>query len=215
MIRLLASLIFAFALTGCGEVVVFGHTVRENPKKVDAAASQPATDAVAAEPPAPKPATESAVPAAVAPKPAAEAAPDLHTPDFLHAVHVTLSPASQAGDASVDVAALLEAIRTELNSRNLLDEQSPSGGGTAEVVIESVSKHRTVNAVLFGQQPMAGTLTGELHVNGARGERPAARIVAESRFSLAADDENKNALEPLYRRFAVLTADEIAGIAAN
>jgi hypothetical protein len=133
----------------------------------------------------------------------------------LRAVDVKLSPESQASDSGVDAAALLNAIRTELRSRKLLDEQSASADGTAEVLIEGATTHPTVNAVVFGFQPMAGTLTGELRVNSARGERPAARIVAESRFNLAADGENKNALGPLYRRFAALTADEIAGIAAN
>ena len=73
-----------------------------------------------------------------------------------------------------------------------------------------------MNAVIFGYQPMAGTLTGELHVSSAGGEEPpTSRIVAESRWSIAADGQDKDALGPLYRRFAVLTADELAGIAAN
>jgi hypothetical protein len=39
--------------------------------------------------------------------------------------------------------------------------------------------------------------------------------VAESRLTVAADGQDKNALGPLYRRFATLTADELTGIAAK
>jgi hypothetical protein len=134
----------------------------------------------------------------------------------LNAVNITLSTASQAGDASVDAAALLDAIRRELRSRNLLDEQNPSADGTAEVRIEGATTHPTVNAVIFGRQPMAGTLTGELHVSRATGEElPASTIVAESRWTIADDSQDKNALGALDSRFAVLTADELSGSAAN
>jgi hypothetical protein len=263
MIRLLTALILSVALSGCGEVVVFGHVVRENPAKTEAAAAKPATaapepaiesaaiapaapvlaiDPTATEPAAATPATVAAAPAtagaavAVTSEPATVAAasepvaatPSTHatretsaaataspTARRLHAVNVTVSPASQAGDASVDAAALADAIRTELRSRNLLDEQNPSSDGTAEVLIESATTHPAVNAVIFGRRPMAGTLTGELHVSSASGERPSSTIVAESRYSIAADGQDKNSLGPLYRRFAVLTADELTGIAAN
>jgi|KBSMisStaDraftv2_1062788.scaffolds.fasta_scaffold761017_1 hypothetical protein len=244
MIRLFTALILALAtLTGCGEVVVFGHVVRENPPKTEAAAPDATTAADASNPAteaaAPKPATEAAtsVPAteataakpaseATAPKPAtvaksahgtsATATTGLPQAHALHAVNVTLSPASQAGDASVDAAALLDAIRTELRSRNLLDEQNPSADGTAEVRIESAATHRTVNAVIFGRQPMAGTLTGELHVSRASGEElPVSTIVAESRWTVADDGQDKNALGPLYSRFATLAADQLTGSAAN
>jgi hypothetical protein len=220
MIKVLTALILSLAtLTGCGEVVVFGHVVRENPPKTEAPVSKPAT-----EPATPEPATEAA-----APKPgnatdptqatrqtSASAAGDLPTVHLLSAVNVTLSPASQAGDASFDAAALLDAVRTELRSRSLLDEQTPHAGGTAEIVIESATTRPTVNAVLFGYRPMAGTLTGELHVSSASGdELPTSRIVAESRVTIAADGQNKNPLGPLYRRFAELTADKLSGVASN
>jgi hypothetical protein len=249
MSRLLTSLVLSLALTGCGEVVVFGHVVRENPAKSEAAAAKPATEpatdsatpqpaataaaapepaahAAATEPEATEHAIQAAAtePAAAAPATVAAAAPATVavTPQpatvahRLHAVNVTVSPASQAGDASVDPGALLDAIRTELRSRNLLDEQNPSAGGTAEVLIESATARPTVNAVIFGRQPMAGTLTGELHVSSASGaELPPSRIVAESRFNVPEDGKDKNVLGPLYRRFAVLAADELTGIAAN
>ena len=264
--KLLAALVLCLAVTGCGEVVVFGHVVRENPSKAEAAAQPPATEAaapaaatsdLAAAQTAPAAASSSTVPEPAAREPAVASAaatpaatstgPESATATpatglgsthataaistaaepqsaanaarssghLLRAVNVTLSAESVASGSGVDTAALLDAIRAELRSRKLLDEQSTSGDGTAEVLIEGATTHRTVNAVVFGIQPMAGTLEGELHVSSARGEHPAVKIVAESRFSLAADGENKNALGPLYRRFAVLTADEIAGMAAN
>jgi hypothetical protein len=270
MNKLLISLILCLALTGCGEVVVFGHVVRENPAKTEAAASKPApesattTSAAAAqpatepaattaevavqsvtEPPTPtvevaaQSATDSAEPTPateVVAQRASEAAPPkgaivtsstpatgqavaavagLPAAHLLHAVNVTLSPASQTDDPRIDAVALQDAIRTELRSRKLLDEQNPSANGTAEVLIESATTHRTVNAVVFGRQPMAGTLTGELRVRGASGELPTSKIVAESRFNIADDGEDKNALGPLYRRFAVLAADELTGTAEH
>jgi len=211
MIRLLTSLILSLAaLTGCGEVVVFGHVVRENPPKTEAPATMPATEAAAQTP------ADATDPAHATHQTSAPAAADPPAAHLLRAVNVTLSPASQAGDASLDAAALLDAIRTELRSRKLLDEQNPRAGGTAEVVIESATTRPTVNAVLFGYQPMAGTLTGELHVSSASGdELPPSRIVAESRVTIAVDGQNKNPLGPLYRRFAELTADKLTGIASN
>jgi hypothetical protein len=203
-------LILSVALAGCGEVVVFGHVVRENPSKAEAAPSEPTTAALA-----PKPETATGSTHATRQNSAAASA-GLPAPPLLHAVNVTLSAPGQTGDASVDAAALLDAIRTELRSRNLLDEQNPSADRTAEVRIESATTHPTVNAVIFGRQPMAGTLIGELQVSSASGdELPASRIVAESRWSIADDDQDKNALGPLYSRFAVLTADELSGSAAN
>jgi hypothetical protein len=216
MIRLLSSLILCLALAGCGEVVVFGHVVRENPAKTEAAAEASAPEH-AAEVAAPTTGTEAAA-SQTAAEPAAPAlATVAATPTrlLLHAVNVALTAASQTGNPSVDAAALQEAIRTELRSRNLLDEQSPSADGTAEVLIESATTHPTVNAVIFGRQPMAGTLTGELRVSGLDAELSTARIVAESRFSIGADGEDKNALGPLYRQFAVLTADELSGSARS
>jgi hypothetical protein len=238
MIRLFIALILALAaLTGCGEVVVFGHVVRENPAKPEAAASNPTAEAEASKPgaeaTAPKPATEpsASVPSAAAAAPtqptatesaqaarpnSQTAAASLPAAHVLRAVHVTLTPAAHAGEASVDPTALTDAIRTELRSRDLLDEQNPSADGTAEVRIESATTRATVNAVIFGRQPMAGTLTGELHVSTASGEElPASRIVAESRWTIADDGQDKNALGPLYSRFAVLTADELSGNVAN
>ena len=223
--KLLTSLILCVALTGCGEVVVFGHVVRENPSKAEATASQPAAEAAAPAPVTPEPAAAqtSAAPAAANASSGAElAAPDAavgavsSSGHLLHAVDVKLSPESQASVSGVDAAALLDAIRTELRSRKLLDEQSASADGTAEVLIEGATTHPTVNAVVFGFQPMAGMLTGELQVRSSGGAKlPSSKIVAETRYNVADDDPHKNALGPLYRRFAVLTADQLAAMAQN
>jgi hypothetical protein len=201
MIRLSVSLIvLTVMLLGCGEVVVFGHVVREAPPKGEPATSTPAAadDAARATPPdAPRP-----LPAG---SPAAQP---------LHAVNLTLSPAVQAGSSGVAADALMDAIRNELRSRNLLDEQNPQADGTAEILITEANLRPTVNAVVFGYRMMAGTLTGDLRVSGASvGERPASRIVAESRLKIPEEGGDRQPLGPLYRRFAVLTADELTGVA--
>jgi hypothetical protein len=134
----------------------------------------------------------------------------------VHAVNLTLSPEAKTGNASLATDALLDAIRAELRSRKLLDEQSSNAGGTAEILIDNATTRPTVNAVVFGYQMMAGTLTGDVRVNGANGEElPTSKIVAESRLTVAADGSDKNSLGPLYRRFAVLTADKLAGVASQ
>jgi hypothetical protein len=196
MIRfsILSGLLLAM-LAGCGEVVVFGHTVREAPSKTATAPVASASPATGQ--------TNSSVAVAL--------------PTGAHvvqAVSLTLSPeAAKTGNTSIATDALLAAIQTELRSRNLLDEHNPHAAGTAEILIDNATTRPTVNAVVFGYQVMAGTLEGDVRVSGASGEQlPTAKIVAESRLTVAADGSDKNPLGPLYRRFAVLTADKLAGI---
>jgi hypothetical protein len=204
MIRLsILSVLLLAMLAGCGEVVVFGHVVREAPSKTTAANpnSATATDSSQAT------AETSASVAAVAPSAGAH---------VVQAVNLTLSPEAKAGNASIATDALLDAIRTELRSRKLLDEQNSHAAGTAEILIDNATTRPTVNAMVFGYQMMAGTLTGDVRVSGASGEElPSSKIVAESRLTVAADGSDKNPLGPLYRRFAVLTADKLAGVASQ
>jgi hypothetical protein len=248
MLTLCALALPLFA--GCGQVVVFGHVVREgapssavtpdadrdagnnaSASKADnaaggaeaTAASQAAATAQSAESSSGTAATaHSAEQATSSAQPPArpqtratgQAAPAARV---VNAVSLSLSPsaaAEAAGDSSFVTDTLLTAIKAELTARGLLDEQgSRASSGTAEILIDHVGKRPTVNAVVFGQQLMAGTLSGAIRVRASSGEElPEHQLVAESRLSIAADGSNKNPLGPLYKRFAVLAADQLAGV---
>jgi hypothetical protein len=133
----------------------------------------------------------------------------------VRALTVTLAPqaaAHAADDSNFNAEALRDAISAELKSRKLLDDQDPHADGTAEIVIDDLTLRPTSNAVLFGYQMLAGTLTGDVRVSGANAQGIAdSRIVAESRLNISVAGNSKNSLAPLYRRFAVLTADHLAG----
>jgi len=60
---------------------------------------------------------------------------------------------------------------------------------------------------------MAGTLSGAIRIHRSNGDELLEhQLVAESRLSIAADGSDKNPLAPLYKRFAVLAADRLAGV---
>lgn len=220
MLRLsLLSMFLLTMLAGCGEVIVFGHVVREgSPSSKSAPEAAPATPAAqtAPETAAVTSAAQPAAPAAPTQTSAALIAKAPATAHVVKAVNLTLTPEAAgkvAGDSRFATAALLEAIRAELRSRKLLDEQDAHASGTAEVLIDEVGMRPTVNAVVFGYQMMAGTLSGDLRLADAGGNAlPDSRIVAESRLTIAADGTDKNPLGPLYHRFAVLTGDRLAGV---
>jgi hypothetical protein len=196
-------------LAGCGEVVVFGHVVREAPSKSETPAPAPATVGKSTDA---TPQTSAFAPAASS----AEAHPVPAGAHLVQAVNLILSPEAQASNSNITADALLDAIRAELRSRKLLDEHNARGAGTAEILIDDASTRPTVNAVVFGYQMMAGTIVGDVRVSGASGEElPSSRIVAESRLTVAADGSDKNPLGPLYRRFARLTADKLAGVTSQ
>jgi hypothetical protein len=121
------------------------------------------------------------------------------------------------GDASRFTAdALLDAIKTELKSRKLLDDQSPNASGTAEIIVDDLATRPTTNAILFGYKMLAGTLEGDIRVTGSSDtDSTGTRIVAQSKLTIAASGEDKNPLGPLYRRFAVLAADRLAGVTSK
>jgi hypothetical protein len=185
--RSILLMLISAMLAGCGQVIVFGHVVGER------AASSEVKPSAAGTPPA----TSSAV-------------------RGVKAVSLSLSPAAAsevAGDSRFTTGALLDAIKAELASRGLLDEQNPRADGTAEILIDHLATRPTVNAVIFGRQMMAGTLTGGIRVTGPNGdELPDFRIAAESRLSFAVNGDDENPLGPLYRRFAELAADRLAGV---
>jgi hypothetical protein len=192
--------ILAALLTGCGQVIVFGHGMGERRAPTpppDTTAQSAASDATVADT---RPAS-------------AAAAPVAHVVKSVNLI-VTSEVASQAtGEASrLSADALLDAIKTELKSRKLLDEQNPQASGTAEIVVDDLAIRPTTSSIPFGYKMLAGTLEGEIRVTGSRDvDSTGSRIVAQSKVTVAANGEDLNPLGPLYRRFAVLAADRLAG----
>ena len=189
MLKLLPWLLLTLGLlAGCGQVVIFGHTVGDGRAN---SASEPASK----------------------PKGQATSTPAAHR---VKAVTLALTPeATQkvAGDPRFKADALRDAVEGELRSRQLLDVQDPQASGTAEILIDDFAIRATSNAVVFGRIPSAGTLIGDIRIRDANGNAlPADKISAEARMSLAANGNDKNPLQDLYRRFAVLVADNLAGI---
>ena len=214
MVRVaMVSVLMVTLLAGCGQVILFGHVVGER----SAAESKPDTTAAGAatsnaSPPAPD------APASTAPVPA-EPRVVLVT-HAIKAVNLTITAEAAAkvtGDASrFTQEGLLDAIRTELKTRKLLDDQDPRASGTAEIIVDDLATRATTNAVVFGYKMLAGTLEGDIRVTGADGAASTgSRIVAESKLTVAVSGDDKNPLGPLYRRFAVLAADRLAGVASK
>jgi hypothetical protein len=216
----------ATMLAGCGQVILFGHVVGEHPQPAPKPEATTATGAGATSAtPASAAASgaqgaASATPGAAAGSSAPEAPPSSASPEVPHvvkSVNITITPeaaAKVAGDASRFTAdALLDAITAELKSRKLLDDQNPQASGTAEIVVDDLATRPTSNVILFGYKMLAGTLEGDIRVTGATGsDATGSRIVAQSKLTLAASGDDKNPLGPLYRRFAVLAADRLAGV---
>jgi hypothetical protein len=227
------SVLIGTLLAGCGQVIVFGHVIGERKESAQPSAeASPATAGSAAgtsgtaaaqaanaahAQPAAAGADASAPAAAVAPAATRVAARAPAITHAVKAVNITVTPEAAAkvtGDASRFAAdALLDAIRTELKARKLLDEESPQASGTAEIIVDDLATRPTSNAILFGYKMLAGTLEGDVRVTGAEGtESTGSRIIAESKLTVAANGNDKNPLGPLYRRFAVLAADRLAGV---
>ena len=195
MFRLqLALLVSLGLLAGCGEVIVFGHTVREGSSSAHAK-----TDA-----------------SPVAQGGASQAVGETTTSPavrIVKAVTLSLSPQAStrvAGDARFNADALREAINNELRARKLLDEREASDRPVAHISIDEFDVHPTTNAIVFGYIPSAGTLKGDVRVSDTGGDEQTFRVEADSRFSIAEKGED-NPLKPLYRRFANLVADRLDG----
>ncbi len=192
LVRLCVLAVLSVALlAGCGQVVVFGHVVREGSAPEVPQSEAPAKPQVAA------------------------SRPDISTP-VLKSVTLRVAPKATddvASDTPFAPDLLLEAIRTELRARKLLDEHNPQITGTAEVAIDQVAVRPSTNAIVFGYKMMVSTLIGDIHLSTGDGSTPSdLHVSAESRLTLSAEGENKNPLGPLYRRFAELTADRLAGV---
>jgi hypothetical protein len=174
----------AVAVAGCGQVAVFGHTVGESKSS-------------------PVDTKSTSTPASVA--------------EFqkVRAVSVVLTEqvaAQAADDAKFNVAALLTAIKSELQSREALDESSAQVTAVAEIAIDDYALHPTSNVILFGQIISTGVLNGTLRVRDAQGiELSNRRIEAKARVSVAAKGETENPLGPLYREFAIQMGNTLTG----
>lgn len=209
-------------LAGCGQVIVFGHVVGERPESVPKPGTSSTTDTATPATGATAPATAAdASPQAMAPASDARlASASPHAAHVVKSVNITITPEARAkvtGDASRFTAdALLDAIQTELKSRKLLDEQNPSASGTAEIVVDDLATRPTTNAILFGYKMLAGTLEGDIRVTGSSDtDSTGTRIVAQSKLTVAVSGDDNNPLGPLYRRFAVLAADRLAGVTSK
>jgi hypothetical protein len=200
-------------LTGCGgRVVVFGHTMGEEGAHTQAkVVSNPGAEA-----------TSNAT-AEASSNPAAEAtsnatAQPTSTPGVQKVSAVTLALTSQAeakvaNDPRFKVDELLNAVEGELKSRDMFDGQDPHASGTAEILIDDFATRSTSNAVVFGYNFAAGTLTGDVRLRDAQGhELQHFKIAAEARLTIAANGEDSKPLAGLYRRFATLAADRVAGV---
>ena len=210
------SVLLVALFAGCGQVVVFGHVVGDH-KTAEPSAPESGTAT-------PEPRSMSApaqtTSGSVAPVSTLLPSKAAVIPHVVKAVNITVTSevaAKVTGDASrFSADALLDAIKTELKSRKLLDEQDPRAAGTAEVIVDRLGTRPTSNAIVFGYKMLAASLEGDVRVTGLQGgESTGSRIVAESKLTVAASGDDKNPLGPLYKRFAVLTADRLAGITSQ
>lgn len=186
------------ALSGCGgEVVVFGHTLGA-PQSRSVAQTQVATSEQ---------------------RPALAASPASTSPVSLearavNAIDLVLAPhasAQAAEDVRFRAEGLLSAVTQELRMRKLLDESASSTHDRAEIVVDSYSLEPASNAVVFGYIISDATLNGTIRLREGS-ELRSYRIEARTKLSIPAKEPNNVSLDGLYRRFAVLAADHVAGI---
>ncbi len=201
MLKSLLLLLFTLGvLAGCGQVAVFGHTLGEERVRSES----PPVSRKAVSNPAGEPTSK-----------ATAQAPSRPGAQRVNAVTLALTPratAKVASDPRFKADELLHAVEGELRSRELFDAQDPRASGTAEILIDDFATRSTSNAVVFGYSFVAGTLTGDIRVRDAKGnELRSFRVAAESRLTVPASGEDANALGVLYRRFATLAADSVAG----
>jgi hypothetical protein len=177
--------VVAVALTGCGQVAVFGRTIGE-----------------------PKPASQ----ADATPTSKPESAAEFQKVKAVSVVLTEQAAAEVAADAKFDVDALLSAVKSELQSREALENSNAQLTAVAEIAIDDYALHPTSNVVLFGQIISTGVLSGTLRVRDAQGnELSNRRIEAKARVSIPAQGESENPLGLLYREFAVQTGNTLTG----
>ena len=191
---LLLWLLSLAALTGCGQVAVFGRVIGE---------PRAQGQNVGAPEPTPTPASS---PPALPSSPIAR---------HVSAIALTFTPdatTKTSADPRFKADALRNAIEAELRSRKLLDTKNTATSDTAQITISDFATRTSVNAVVFGYNLGSGSLAGEIRVGeSSTGSSQVLPVLAETRLAIAASGDDKNPLAALYRRFAVLTADRLAG----
>ena len=228
----IALLLTITLLAGCGEVVVFGHVVREGDKTSEAKpgatapvstspATSPSTTATPSAQSSDHPATTPAASAtnnavvATSSDTAADASVNAPVVRHVNAVMLTIAPEvikEIASEPRFDSKALLEAIKAELQTRKLLETGHSTTGTTLEVYIDHYELHPNTNFVIFGATPNTGKLAGNLALRDEQDNvTTIAHIEAYSHISVPQEGEDRQLLQPLYHEFAVTTADTLAG----
>jgi hypothetical protein len=210
----------AVLLAGCGEVVVFGHTVREG-KHESGAEAGPGAPAETSPAPSASSTATAATQSTSSPSVAAKTSAQPATSGVLklHSVSVALTTEAAAKakeDTKFDANALLSAIRSELQSRKVLDESDSQASATGEITIDEYAFNPTTNVILFGKTYNAGVLNGAIRVNDAQGnELSNRRIEARTKIAIPVEGEVVNPLRPLYQDFASQTANILTGTSAK
>ena len=222
----------AIVLAGCGEVVVFGHVVREAKPSAKAeaelstesqsgssqssSAQSNSTQSTSPQPAGSETTTSVAATNSTTIEDATKQSTTRSEFQTLQAVSVVLAAevaAKVKEDSKFDVDALLAAIKNELRSRNVLVESDSQVSASGEIVIDDYSLRRTSNVVLFGNIYSNGTLNGALRVRDAQGnELNDRRIEAKAKITIPAEGRVENPLGPLYRQFAIEVGSALTGM---
>jgi hypothetical protein len=229
----------ALGLSGCAGWVVFGHTIGEDrpaaaqiPRTQPPAASAPpgqAAPAVSAAPTQPLVASQvQAAPAAQSAQPAAMAQPAVMQtagPAWVGSVYIIVSPQAKdqiAKDTRFDAQKLLAAVENELQARRLLVAADATIGSGAsanrrmEIDVDAFSTRASSNAVIFGYALGSGELAADIRLRDAEGRQISGfPVQAKARLATRPAEQDPNPLGNLYHRFAVLTADRLAGVTSK
>lgn len=137
-------------------------------------------------------------------------------------VYIVVSPQAKdqiAADARFDQQKLLAAVQTELQARRLLVGAGATLGSSAaanrrmEIDVDAFSTRASSNAVIFGYALGSGDLAADIRLRDAEGrEISGFPVEAKARLATRPAEEDPNPLGNLYHRFAVLTADRLAGV---
>lgn len=169
----------------CGtQVNVFGHTVHEGKSRQ--------------EPPPPEEIDEES---AAASEPATGVVQPAIVRDVLLALNATVKK-QVANDRAFDTEALLASITAELRSRGQMGAEDSTSGTPIDILIDGYTLRSGSHAA---------TLSGLVRVlDSADRERRSFKVLAEATLQVPAQGAEAATLEPLYRRFAALTAEGLA-----